>query len=439
MIEERIKGYINSLEPQHYTNTTEICRIGGQPMYTWDVMKAALSRKLNVFLAGETGEGKTQLEKDILGLFGNRGLFILGRNDLDVRSLFSKISGKKLQALKEGNLDSDQIKELTDKLDYHMFVVDEQTRCIPAVQNQLFNLYDGFIEIDGEVYKIGDGYCMGVSSGNIGNGKYVGTSAQDRALLDRMHVLLDMDNPNFSPNPLDFLEIASSSTDPRVKDATDLEDRTQQIIEIYNSLNKQEVPWEHLIGALYLRFGLDYLESTQHHSKRHAKNIWPNIPNLNDTEKGGDATLIYPISTRSALTYLELAKGLRAVAQAKDTPSILLGDVKEEIDETQLFLDTFRIAGAYSGILNQDRINRDPNYEGNLYTALGAINQGIKTEFDAKMEKLFDAFVLAQQGKIDGTLLREFEGKWQFMQPIIKHTAKSNKPVEETRFGVFRM
>ncbi|MBI5881076.1 hypothetical protein HZB90_03010, partial [archaeon] len=123
MIDDTIKAAINGLNAEHYVNTSTVCEIGGQKMTVWDVMKAALVRKLNVFLAGETGEGKTQLEKDVLGIFGNKGMFILGRNDLDIRELFRKISGEKLKLLQEGKLDSDQVKELTEKLGYHIFVV----------------------------------------------------------------------------------------------------------------------------------------------------------------------------------------------------------------------------------------------------------------------------------------------------------------------------
>jgi len=422
MIDDKVKDAINGLNAEHYVNTSEVCRIGGQPLYLWDVMKAALVRKLNVFLAGETGEGKTQLEKDILGLFANEGMFILGRNDLDIRELFRKISGEKLKLLREGKLDSDAVKEVTENLGYHLFVVDEQTRCIPAVQNQLFNMYDGYVELDGKLYVIGDGYCVGVSSGNIGNGKYVGTSAQDRALLDRMHVLVDVDNADFSPNPVDFMQILARNDGPRVKDAAGRQNKAQEVIQTYQALNDTKIPFEHYIAALYLRFGLDYLESTSHHSKRHAKNIWPNIPKLSDAEKGGDATLIFPVSTRAALTYLELAKGLRAVAEAKGAT---------DIDETQLFLDSFRIAGAYSGILNIDRVNKDPNYEGNLYTALGAINEGIKTELDTNVDNAFSALTKAQKGTLDEKTLDNFKGRWSFMRQILTYTNKQNQTPEE--------
>lgn len=428
MIEDNIREDINSLVPEHYVNNFAVMETGGVSLIPWDIQRAALGRKLNLFLPGDTGEGKTQWEKDVLGLFGNQGLFVLGRNDMDLRELFRKISGEKLKLLQEGKIDSDEVKELTDKLNHNLFVIDELTRCIPAVQNQLFNLFDGYIELDGAIHHLGNNYCVGVASGNLGNGKYVGTSAQDRALLDRMHILFDIDN--FTPNPLDSLNIYSASKDPRVKDASGEKDKTDAIIRVYKALNDVSVPWEHYIGALYLRFGLDYLESTSHHSKRHAKNIWPNIPHLSDAEKGGDATLIYPVSTRAALTYLELAKGLRAVAEAKGA---------KDIDETQLFLDAFRIAGAYSGILNIDKVNKDPNYEGNLYTALGAVNEGIKTEFDTNMPKVFDAVSDARRGRLDETVLNEFEGRWSFMKPVLQYTARQSQPVEDSLKDTIRV
>ncbi|MFC1723263.1 AAA family ATPase [Nanoarchaeota archaeon] len=414
MLKKKHKKYLERWKPEHYINSSIVTEVGGTYLNVWDIIKSALVKKLNIFLAGETGEGKTQLEKDILGLFGNKGVFILGRNDMDIRELFRKISGKKLDQLRQGLLDSDEVTDLTEMLNYHVFVCDEQTRCIPAVQNQLFNLYDGYIELDGKIYTTGDGYCVGVASGNIGN-KYVGTSSQDRALLDRMHILLDMDNADFSPTPVDFLNILAKNNGPRVKDAVGKHDRSSEIIDVYQTLKDQKPSWEQYIGALYLRFGLDYLESTKHHSKRHAKNIWPNIPHLSDDEKKGDSTLIYPISSRAALTCIDLGLGMKAVAEAKGA---------QDINETELFLDAFRIIGSYSGILNTDQIMRDPNYEGNLYTAMGDINSRIKSELDIHLPKIFESLAYANTGTINNSLMKEFTGSWGFMQPVIRYTAE---------------
>ncbi len=78
---------LGSMRFQHYINSREVLNAGGVSLAMEDILKATLIGELNVMLVGETGEGKTQLEKDILGLFGNQGLFVLGRNDMRVRDL----------------------------------------------------------------------------------------------------------------------------------------------------------------------------------------------------------------------------------------------------------------------------------------------------------------------------------------------------------------
>ena len=173
MEQKDLEKALSSLRFQHYINSTEILNVGGISLITEDIMKATLIGKLNTLLIGETGEGKTQLEKDLLGLFGNEGLFILGRNDMRVRDLFQMIN---LEAFHSGKAKtSAELVELTEAVNYRIAIVDELTRCIPEVQNQLFNLFDGYVEINGQIHKLGEGgYNVGIASGNVGNGRYIG-------------------------------------------------------------------------------------------------------------------------------------------------------------------------------------------------------------------------------------------------------------------------
>lgn len=152
-----------------YRNSTEITNLHGIPIYMNDLADACLYGRLNLFLQGDTGTGKTQLARDIMGYFGDKSLFILGRNDMDTRELFQQVNPEFLRALREGNGEiSTKLKSLTDKVNYHLIVVDEIPNCVPAVRAQLFNLFDGFIEIDGVAYQIGQGYSVGIATGNIG-------------------------------------------------------------------------------------------------------------------------------------------------------------------------------------------------------------------------------------------------------------------------------
>src|SRR3989344_2618899 len=128
---------------QVYKNLTELAQLSGVPIHMNDIVNACLLGRLNLFLQGDTGSGKTQLAADAMSYFPNKSLFILGRNDMDVRELFQQIN---LDKLRKASSSAD-LKELTDKINYNLIVVDELPNCVPAVRAQLFNLFDGYIEL----------------------------------------------------------------------------------------------------------------------------------------------------------------------------------------------------------------------------------------------------------------------------------------------------
>ncbi len=395
---------------RNYRNTTEVINVGGVSLTTEDVLKAALISRLNVYLIGETGGGKTQIENDVLALFGNKGFFEQGRNDLEIREMFTRLNLGKIRSGEAKN--TEEIKELTAKVNHPVFIVDELTRCIPAVQNQFFNLFDGFITIDGVRYPLGShNYSIGLASGNVGNGRYVGVSETDRALLDRMHLILDLDN--FDTQPRDDLEILASKEDPRVS-ASESDDKTEKILRLREETSKRKIPLIDYVAALYLRKGLDYLESVPGNSKRKVKNAWPQV--VQDRSKGSDEALIFPISPRAAISYLTLAKALEAVAESKGA--------KVE-DHLQVFLDTFTLAGAYSGVLNPMEVNQ--NHYGNPYIAMQAIAQGIKKEFEDRKDLISASIGMAQDGKLESKILNEFKGRWSFMKALLEETAKHSR------------
>ena len=74
-----------------YKNSTELMNLHGVSLGMRDVADACLYGRLNLFLQGDRGSGKTQLTEDIRGEFGDKSLYILGRNDMDTRELFQQI------------------------------------------------------------------------------------------------------------------------------------------------------------------------------------------------------------------------------------------------------------------------------------------------------------------------------------------------------------
>src|SRR3989344_8031804 len=94
-----------------YKNSTELANLNGIPIYMNDIVDACLYGRLNLFLQGDTGTGKTQLARDAMSYFGDKSIFILGRNDMDTRELFQQINLEKLREAKS----TSEIKELTSK------------------------------------------------------------------------------------------------------------------------------------------------------------------------------------------------------------------------------------------------------------------------------------------------------------------------------------
>ena len=176
---------------------------------------------------------------------------------MDTRELFQQINPEFLRALREGNgKKATQIKSLTDKINYHLTVVDELPNCVPAVRAQLFNLFDGFIEIDGVPYQIGKGYSVGIATGNIGQQFTESSNELGRALKDRMHVVVDTDY--FMPTPSDTLEILATDTNPRVEFSGERKDCSAEIIAKNKNLTEMPIPFEKILVANYLLHGLDY-------------------------------------------------------------------------------------------------------------------------------------------------------------------------------------
>ena len=278
-----------------YRNETEVTQLHGVPIYMNDVLDACLRGRLNLFLQGDTGSGKTQLAADAMQSFGDKSLFILGRNDMDTRELFQQVNLEKLRTAKS----SGEIKEVTDKVDTHLIVVDEMPNCVPAVRAQLFNLFDGYIEINGQKYPIGNGYSVGIATGNVGQKFTESTNELGRALKDRMHVILDTDY--FFQQPSDTLEILAGSTNPRVEFGEATSDGIDGIVEKHRQLVAKDIPLEKLIVANYLVHGLDYCSKG---SKRKMKDAWPT--QLESHEQVSDVSLVLPVSTRAAKSIVRL-------------------------------------------------------------------------------------------------------------------------------------
>jgi MoxR-like ATPase len=395
-----------------YQNSTELMNLNGVPFYMNDFVDACLYGRLNLFLQGDTGSGKTQLAKDTMNYFPNKSMFVLGRNDMDTRELFQQIN---LEKLKTGS-SSQELKELTDKINTKLFVVDELPNCVPAVRAQLFNLFDGFIELNGQTYPIGEGYSVGIATGNLGQKFTESSNDLGRALKDRMHVTIDTDY--FKPTSWDTFNILSNNTNPRV-DFTQKSgngDLEEKILTAHDEVTKKEIPFEKLLIANYLIHGLDYVNlNGRETTKTKLKDAWPNAI----TNVGSDESLILPVSPRAAKSILRLSQAFDYIAKEKDISD-------KDIDNSNFdsMAQAFKFVGAYSGILN-DRAVRE-KYGNDKYSALDAVISTTKTQYESQLNNISAGLNMVRDGKKYQKVLDKFNGRWNFMRNFLERTMEEN-------------
>ena len=391
-----------------YLNSTELMNLAGQPFYMNDFVDACLYGRLNLFLQGDTGSGKTQLAKDAMNYFSNKSMFILGRNDMDTRELFQQINLEKLRT----GISSQELKELTNKINTKLFVVDELPNCVPAVRAQLFNLFDGFIELNGQFYPIGESYSVGIATGNIGQKFTESSNDLGRALKDRMHVTIDTDY--FKPTVWDTFNILSNNTNPRVDFTKPSENGNleNKILTTHNEIASTEISFEKLVLANYLIHGLDYVNiEGKETTKTKMKDAWPNA--ITNHAKGSDESLILPVSPRAAKSILRLSQAFDYIAKEK-------GVSEKEIQDAYFnsIMQAFKFVGAYSGILNDLAVRE--NYANDKYSALDAVIQTTKTQYESHIENISAGLQMINTGKKSKKVLDKFNGRWGFMRNFIE-------------------
>ncbi len=390
-----------------YRNSTPLMELEGHPLYLPDLVDACLYGKLNLFLEGDTGSGKTQLARDAMAHFGDKALFILGRNDMDTRELFQQINPEFLKAIKEGTQTNTKTRNLTDKIGYHLIVVDELPNCVSAVRSQLFNLFDGFIEIDGKAYPIGKGYSVGIATGNLGQKFTESSNDLGRALKDRQHVIVDVDY--FHPTASDTLEILAGNTNPRVEFEYDAKDSLDDIVKKNKEVESRKIPFEKLFLASYFVNGLDYcVAGGNEASKRKMKDNWPN--SVDNHGQGSDEALVLPLSMRAAKSAIRLSQALDYVVEENT------GNTPEPVDS---MLQAYKFVSAYSGVLNESAVRSV--YGGDRYKASDAILATTKTQLEAQKNNIALLFGMMEVGKTDERILNRFQGRWKFVKDTMSY------------------
>ncbi len=299
-----------------------------------DLPKAAVLGGLNLMLVGNAGTGKTQLASDISQHYfggnkaeGGHSVFMKANPDIDVyNEIFTELRIERAR------------RELTDSIGALMFFVDELNRAPPVSQNQFFGLADKKMDYKGRAITLGKkGYNILVATANMGNGEFSGTFEPDKALLNRLHVALDLEHGPFQPTYQDRQHIRERKANPNVLSAPP-RDLSNKIISAFEEIEQRTMD-----PGLETLAVLDYLETGLLNCQRYGMKdrVWP--MGCQDCEHNKDAnalcSMIAAPVTRTMEVVRKYATALSYLAKLKD-PTI-------EVEPDDLVFKAFELTGAY--------------------------------------------------------------------------------------------
>jgi|GEM_PF-5508627 len=207
---------VSNAVSRYYQNSTSIMTISGQPISVADIIAAAVLSQTDTYLMGTKGEGKTLIAEIVQrSVMNDDALYLRGDKDLSLKDIMVKLN-------LDGKTD-DEIFQVSENIRRPFFLVDELNRCLGLMQNQFLNIADGYIEIRGKKYYLGHegDYSIMFATGNPPReGDYTGVFDEDIALLDRVGLILNVDD--YPLTELDTLEITERRINKRGIELGDL-------------------------------------------------------------------------------------------------------------------------------------------------------------------------------------------------------------------------
>jgi len=171
-----------------FINRTPLLSVGHKAFTVSDVVAAGVLSNTNMYFIGSRGSAKTVLAETVWrSIFNEDGFYLRGDMNLQLKDLLVRLNF-------DGKTE-DEIYQISRSARYLFALVDELNRVPGLLQNQLLNIADGYIEIRGKKYPLGiNDYMLMIATGNpVSNGEYTGVFDEDLALLDRIALILNMD------------------------------------------------------------------------------------------------------------------------------------------------------------------------------------------------------------------------------------------------------
>ena len=405
---------IKQLPDRHvYRNSTPVVTISGTPLTVWDVVKAGVMSNLNMLLIGERGDGKTQLENDVKNcFFDGNATYIRMKDDFRLRDLYEAFN---LETLASGQGTTHDARELIQgNVGNGLTIIDEINRAHEKVQNQVFEVFDRYIIFNGKKQRLGvklddsGNYHVTLASANIGSERYGGTSSIDDAMLDRAHLILNVNN--YQPSAVDTALISLNSKSTGIEDFDD-GDHTAELAEVARGVRRIPYSLDSAVTELYLRHGLGFCSRSPDKNK---KTVIDGLPTICEGchDLGEGCGYIRPISIRAFKNLKPLSQALKAVADAKSGREDAPTTTYEEV------LSAFELVAPYSGILDTAWV--DQQYKGNPKLALDALTGRIRQELRDKEDALTESFNEAVQGRLSASTTRRFNGRWGWYNGVLE-------------------
>ncbi len=294
---------------RYFVSRTPLLTCGGKAFKINDIVAAAILSNTNLYLIGSRGSGKTLLSEAIMrGIFNSQGLYLRGDVHLTLKDLFMKIN-------LHGKTD-EEIYQIAEAIKYAFALVDELNRVPGIVQNQFLNLMDGYIEIRGMRIPLGVAeYMFTVATGNPPtNGEYTGVFDEDLALLDRIPLIINVDEVKHARGDVArILEMNMDKTSIQDGDLTD------DVIASYSHLVKGMTEDPEMTLAMSLLAEVVY-DSFRHVKTADGKEIDKcNVPNWRDVlpgEHAGGNTISYvsDVSVRTLVRAYRLGFAIYKIA-----------------------------------------------------------------------------------------------------------------------------
>lgn len=191
---------------RYFVNDNPMLTCGAKTFTISDVVTMAVQSNTNMYLVGSRGTGKTLLAEVIRrAVFNDDGFYLRGDVNMNIKELFMRLN---LQGKTE-----EEIYQQAKSVAFLIMVLDELNRVPGVIQNQFLFVLDGYMEHRGKTYPLGIGdYMLAIATGNpMTNGEYTGVFDEDSAMLDRIPLVINVDEIEHAPG--DIARIIAEDTE----------------------------------------------------------------------------------------------------------------------------------------------------------------------------------------------------------------------------------